>query len=189
MQGNRARLAEIIRRCLEEGATVEIEGLGVFHPGPHGYGFRPTTLPRVFVAYVQEDLAAAGRLYEQLRKCGYDAWLDKRKLLPGQNWPRAIESAIEVSDFFIACLSRRAVSKKGQFQSELRYALDCTRRIPLDEVFFIPVRLEECPVPSRIRREIQYVDLFPDWEKGFRRVLEVMEEQRRKRAAVLPLAG
>ncbi len=189
MQGNRARLAGIIRRCLDEGATVEIEGLGVFRPGPHGYGFRPATLPRVFVAYVQEDLAPAVRLYEQLRKCGYDAWLDKRRLLPGQNWPRAIESAIEVSDFFIACLSRRAVSKKGQFQSELRYALDCARRIPLDDVFFIPVRLEDCSVPSRIRREIQYVDLFPDWEKGFRRVLSVMEEQRRKRAEVLPLAG
>ena len=33
------------------------------------------------------------------------------------------------------CFSARSVGKKGGFQAELRYALDCARRIPLDGVY------------------------------------------------------
>ena len=71
--------------------------------------------------------------------------MDERKLLPGQNWPRAIESAIETSDFFLACYSANSVNKKGGFQAEIRYALDCARQIPLEEIFIVPVRLNPLP--------------------------------------------
>ena len=64
--------------------------------------------------------------------------MDEHKLLPGQNWPRAIESAIETSDFFLACYSANSVNKKGGFQAEIRYALDCARQIPLEEIFIVP---------------------------------------------------
>jgi len=176
------RLASLVRQCLEEGRAVEIDGLGVFRPGASaGFEFVPVTAPRVFIAYVFEDALAAERLYRELLTGGYDPWLDKRKLLPGQNWPRAIEQAIEVSDFFIACFSRNAVSKTGQFQSELRYALDCARRMPLEEIFLIPVRLEECVMPRPIRQSIQYVDLFPDWDRGFQRILAAMVRHRKLR--------
>jgi hypothetical protein len=103
------------------------------------------------------------------------------KLLPGQNWPRSIEDAIESTDFVIACFSQNSVSKKGGFQAEIRYALDCARRVPLDDVFLIPVRLDGCLVPSSIRREIQYIDLFPDWARGFRRIVTILNRQHRKR--------
>ena len=111
--------------------------------------------------------------------------MDRKKLLPGQNWPRSIDQAISVSDFFVACFSQRASGKRGSFQSELRFALDCARRLPLEEVFFIPVRLEECRLPPRIMREFEYVDLFPGWEKGLGRILDVL----RKRTRPLTLAG
>lgn len=103
--------------------------------------------------------------------------MDKQKLLPGQNWPRAIEHAIEASDFFVACFSQRAVSKRGQFQAELRYALDCAARLPLEQIYLIPVRLEECQVPLRISRQFQYLDLFPDWDKGARRLAAAMRRR------------
>jgi hypothetical protein len=37
------------------------------------------------------------------------------------------------------------------------------RRIPLDEIFTVPVRLDCCLVPGSVQRETQYIDLFPDW--------------------------
>jgi len=173
-----ARVAAVLRRCLERGSQVEIDGLGVFRPAARGlFEFVPQTRPRVFIAYVQEDAAVAERLYQGLRAHGYQPWLDRKKLLPGQNWPRAIEQAIEVTDFFVACFSRRAAGKRGWFQSELRYALDCARRVPLGEIYLIPVRLEECRVPARVSRELQYVDLFPDWEQGFRRLLAALRRR------------
>jgi len=107
--------------------------------------------------------------------------VDRKKLLPGQNWPRSIEDAIENSDFFVACFSQLSVRKKGGFQAEIRYALDCAKRVPLDETFLIPVRLNDCRVPARIRREIQYIDLFPDWDKGIKKIMTVMARQLRRR--------
>ena len=176
------QVAQLVRRCLEEGKSVEIDGLGVFERDNRGgYKFVALSRPKIFLGYVAEDLAPAQRLFENLQNAGFAPWLDQRKMLPGQNWPRAIEEAIETSDFFVACFSHLSVRKKGSFQAEIRYALDCARRVPLDEAFLIPVRLDDCPVPSRIRREIQYIDLFPDWDRGLRRIISVIERQLRKR--------
>ena len=183
--GNRSsakQVARIVRECLEEGKTVVIDGLGSFRPaGKRGYRFLPRTAPTVFLAYVQEDAKVAAQLGDALEDHGFDPWIDRRKLLPGQNWPRSIEDAIEATDFAIACFSHNSVTKKGGFQAEIRYALDCAHRVPLDDVFLIPVRLDHCPVPSSIRREIQYIDLFPDWERGFQRIVTVITRQLRKR--------
>jgi hypothetical protein len=130
---------------------------------------------------VREDARQAEQLFEALAQRGFDPWLDRRKLLPGQNWPRAIEDAIATSDFFMACYSCYSVGKKGEFQAEVRYALDCARRIPMDEIFFIPVRLDDCRVPARIRREWQYIDLFPHWRRGLRRVCAVIAREWKSR--------
>lgn len=185
------RIARIVTGALDRGASVEIDGLGTLLPGKRRrLRFVAQNKPRVFIAYVEEDLALVKRLYSAFEQHGLRPWLDKKKLLPGQNWPRAIETSIQTSDFFVACFSRRATSKRGSFHSELRYALTCASRVPLDEIFFIPVRLDECAVPGRISKRIQYVDLFPDWGTGVRKLLSVMklqgENRRRKR---LPLAG
>lgn len=185
------RVAGIVRRSLDQGARVEIDELGTFLPGRNqSFRFVAQTKPRVFIAYVEEDLRAAKRLYDIFNKRGFRPWLDKKQLMPGQNWPRAIESAIQTSDFFVACFSRRSASKRGSFHSELRYALSCAAKIPLDEIFFIPLRLDECVVPPRIANRVQYIDLFPEWDAGIKNVIRVMRDQsaNRKRKK-LPLAG
>jgi hypothetical protein len=176
------QVAQLVRRCLEEGKSVEIDGLGVFERDKGGhYKFIALSRPKIFLGYVEEDLPVANRLFESLQARGFAPWLDRRKLLPGQNWPRAIEEAIETSDFFVGCFSSLSVRKKGSFQAEIRYALDCARRVPLDETFLIPVRLDDCRVPAKIRREIQYIDLFPDWNRGLGRIASVVEKQFRRR--------
>ncbi len=183
-------VARILRRALERGAAVEIDGLGTFLPGKkRGFRFVAQNSPRVFIAYVEEDLELAIKLYEAFEVRGFRPWLDKRKLMPGQNWPRAIEDAIRTSDFFVGCFSRRSTTKRGSFHSELRYAMACAGMVPLDEIFFIPVRFEACLVPARIAKKIQYVDLFPDWEAGFEKVLAIMARQHvGRRRKLLPVA-
>ena len=172
------RVAQIVRQCLAEGKTVEIDGLGVFVPDQRrGFRFEASNTPQVFIAYVQEDAPIAARLYTALAKAGFNPWMDRRKLLPGQNWPRAIEAVIETSDFFIACYSTHSVRKRGGFQAEIRYALDCARRAPLDDVYIIPVRLDDCRVPPVVRRELQYIDLFPHWNRGVGRISAIMRRQ------------
>jgi len=45
------------------------------------------------------------------------------------------------------------------------------------------VRLDDCRVPWRIRREIHYIDLYPDWNRGLKRIVSIIEKQLRKRRA------
>jgi len=185
------RIARVLREVLEHGGSIDIDGLGTLSPGgKHGLRFVALSKPRVFIAYVEEDLVFAKKLYGAFEGSGFRPWLDKKRLMPGQNWPRAIETAIQTSDFFVACFSRRATSKRGSFHSELRYALFCAEKVPLDEIFLIPLRLDNCVVPRRISKQTQYLDLFPDWNAGVSRLVEVMKAQHaiRKRKH-LPLAG
>jgi hypothetical protein len=175
-------LAQVVLRGLAAGPPREIDGLGVFHPDPAGgFRFEPRTLAQVFVAYVREDQRMAERLCGGLSMAGFSPWLDVAKLLPGQNWPRAIESAIEASGFFVACFSENSVNKRGGFQAEIRYALDCARRIPLDQIFIVPVRLDDCRVPRPIQRELHYIDLFPDWPRGVRQLTGMLRREARGR--------
>ena len=177
-------LAQTVLEGLAAGQPVEIQHLGVFYPdAARGFRFEPCLTTQVFLAYVIEDSALAGALYEELAVQGFQAWMDVRNLAPGQNWPRAIERAIECSDFFVPCFSKRSVNKWGGFQAEIRYALDCARRVPLDDIFIVPVRLDECRVPRSIQREFQYIDLFPDWTRGVQRLARMMRREKRKRLA------
>jgi TIR domain len=182
------RIARVLREALERGGSVEIDGLGTL--SNHGFRFVAQSQPRVFIAYVEEDLLFARKLYRALEQSGFRPWLDKKRLMPGQNWPRAIETAIQTSDFFVACFSRRATSQRGSFHSELRYALFCAAKVPLDEIFLIPLRLDDCQVPRRISKQIQYLDLFPVWKTGVRRLIAGIKKQdevrKRKR---LPLVS
>jgi hypothetical protein len=179
------QVARIVLRGVAAGKTVEIDGLGIFYPDSRrGFRFEPRTLPQVFIAYGKEDEPLATRLYEELNRAGFNPWMDVRKLLAGQNWPRAIESAIESSDFFVACFSSRSVRKKGGFQSELRYALDCARQMPLDEIYIVPLRLDDCTVPRTIRHELQYIDLFPDWNGGIEWLLTMLRREVELRRSV-----
>ena len=175
-------LADAVLGGLAAGHTVDIDGLGVFYPDAvRGFRFRPHTKPRVFLAYVVEDFEFANRLYHALERAGFSPWMDAHKLLPGQNWPRAIELAIESADLVVACFSSRSVNKRGGFQAEIRYALDCARRLPLDDIFLVPVRFDACRVPRSIQREWQYIDLFPDWDPGLDRLASTIRQEMSRR--------
>ena len=92
---------------------------------------------------------------------------------------QAIQNAIEDSDAFVACFSSAAIVKKGQFQAELRHALYHSRRLPLDASFLIPARLDDCALPARLADRVQYVDLFPDWSHGIRKLVRALRRAAR----------
>jgi hypothetical protein len=173
-------LLQLIGRSLREGASIEIGGMGSFRlDGNNQIVFHPTGNPLVFLAYAQEDRSKVKKLYRALRKAGVNPWMDCQTLLPGQNWPRAIEQTIEISDFFLGCFSSNSVSKRGHFQSELAFALEVASRFPRSEVFFVPVRLDDCELPRHIASATHWVDLFPNWNRGVRRLISALRRQKR----------
>jgi formylglycine-generating enzyme required for sulfatase activity len=131
-------------------------------------------LPRrlkVFLCHASGDKPAVRSLYHRLRAAGIDPWLDEEKLLPGQEWRLEIPKAVRSSDAVIICLSRRAVTKAGYVHKEIKYALDVADEQPEGAIFLIPLRLEECEVPERLRRW-QWVDLFQG--EGYERLLRAL---------------
>ncbi len=183
-------LFRLIERCLREDSSIDIDGFGSFHlDAKNQVAFEPSERIRVFLAYADEDRAQVKRLYTDLQKAGFEPWMDREKLVPGQNWPRAIERAIELSDFFVGCFSRRSAVKRGHFHCELRYALDLAARVPLEDIFLVPIRLDECEVPRQISGKTQYVDFFPEWEAGVDRLTTMMLRQMVLRKAGLKLGS
>lgn len=127
---------------------------------------------RVFLCHASGDKPAVTKLYERLVKDGVDAWLDKEKLIPGQDWRVEIPKAVKNSDVVIVCLSSQSVTKEGFVQKEIRFALDAADEKPDGTIFIIPTRLENCTVPDRINR-FHWVDLFLDdgYEKLFKALI------------------
>jgi hypothetical protein len=77
---------------------------------------------RVFLSYASQDRPAVREIYNALKLEGWiDPWLDKAKILPGQDWRTVIETAVEEADVVIVCFSNQSVSKEGYVQRELKY--------------------------------------------------------------------
>ena len=114
---------------------------------------------RVFLCHASNDKPSVRRLYKKLSEENIDVWFDEQRLLPGQDWDMEIQKAVRASDVVIICLSENSVTKEGYVQKEIKIALDVADEKPDGTIFIIPVRLEECNVPDRIKRW-QWIDLF-----------------------------
>jgi hypothetical protein len=68
-------------------------------------------MSHAFISYVQEDKDQVERLCEELRSHGFEVWLDREQLLPGERWRSAIRRAIREGAFFVACFSEAYASR------------------------------------------------------------------------------
>jgi transcriptional regulator with XRE-family HTH domain len=128
--------------------------------------------PLVFLCHSSGDKERVRELYRQLEVDGVPCWFDEEDLLPGHDWDLEIGKAIRASRYVLACLSKASITKAGYIQHELRKALDVADEQPEGSIFLIPVRLEDCEVPERLRRW-NWVDLFK--KSGYERLLRVLK--------------
>lgn len=132
----------------------------------------------IFISYAREDAESANRLYQDLSSIpGVTPWLDSKKLLPGVRWKMEIMEALNTCDLFIILLSSNSVSKYGFIQKEINEALEKLKTIPPDKIFVIPARLDDCHPKHLELNELQWVDLFPDWEIGYSLIVKSILNQ------------
>ncbi len=134
-----------------------------------------------FLCHSSGDKDAVRDLYHRLQGDGFEPWLDEEDLLPGQDWAREISRAVRAADVVLVCLSQASIAKTGFVQKEIGYALDAAEERPPGTIYVIPVKLEECEVPERLR-QYQWVSLFE--EGGYERLMRALRE----RASSLGLA-
>ncbi len=132
---------------------------------------------RVFLCHSSQDKPIVRQLYQRLNAEGWiDPWLDAEKLLPGHDWDLEIEKAVERSDIILVCLSNGSISKEGYLQKELRMVLEMTLNMPEGAIFLIPLKLEECEIPRRLRTW-QWLEFFPYANRAaaYRKLLESLK--------------
>jgi len=113
----------------------------------------------VFLSHGKEDKPAVLKLYNDLVFAGVKPWLDAKDLVAGQHWRKTTIKAVRECDIVIVCLTQSSISRDGFLQKEIAEALDVADEKPEGSIFIIPLRLEECDVPDRLR-EWHWVDYF-----------------------------
>ena len=144
-------------------------------------------MAHVFISYVREDSDAVQALVHLLQEYDIEVWLDRDKLKPGYRWVSAIREAIQNGAFFIPCFSKAYSERsKTYMNEELTIAIEELRQRAVDKAWFIPVLLDDSPVPERsigageTLRSLQCVELYSDWHAGVDRILSVIESDSAK---------
>ena len=136
----------------------------------------------VFVSYRRYDTILVNKIVDSLEKSGIDVWMDRTKLLPGEDWQLSIQKAIQNGMYFLACFSNNYwKGRKNYMNEELQIAIDELRKMPDDQIWFIPVKLDDCKIPTfqiRQNKDLgskQIVDLHENWKIGIEKIIGVIK--------------
>ncbi|MGV3631737.1 MAG: TIR domain-containing protein [Bacteroidota bacterium] len=136
---------------------------------------------RIFISYAKEDIHFAEQIYSYLENLGFEPWLDKKKLLPGQDWRFHIQDALHKADFIILLLSETSVDKRGYVQREFRQALDYYEDKLDSDIYIIPIKINDCEVPQKLTR-FQWIEYD---QKNLDLIQKAIDQQRAKLEADL----
>lgn len=132
-------------------------------------------MAKVFISYARPEVEKARKLFNDLNSIeGIEVWFDKYSLRAGLKWKPAIRKAIREADYFLALISEETTSRKGYRNTELEQALEVLQEFPQDQIFLIPIRLDECEMPRLELDELNRVDMFPKWRQGLNELLMVL---------------
>jgi len=133
----------------------------------------------IFISYASEDYNTATKLYDDLKVRGYNPWLDKENLLPGQLWDNEIKGALRKSVIIILLLSKVSVSKRGYVQREYKLALDYSEEKLDSDIYIIPCKIDDCDVPEKLS-QFQWEKLSE--ENYFDKIIRSIDFQLKKNA-------
>lgn len=163
-------------RELPEGTEIQLEFapyagtalLKIKFPGATGFsdvGLLPIRneavfLPdrRAFIAYSREDSAEVEKYWQLLLDAGILPWIDTKDLLGGQNWKLFRDRALRDSDHCVVFLSTKSIERRGEFQNEIRLAIEEARRRPENSNYLIPAKLDEVEILDMLG-EYNFIDL------------------------------
>ena len=120
-----------------------------------------------FISYSRKDKEFALKFARELKSAGYLVWLDQLDIPTGARWDDAVERALRECEIFLIILTTASISSEN-VKDEIGYAIDHGKRI-------VPVLLEECEIPLRLRR-FQYVDFSEmKFGEGIKRAEQLLE--------------
>lgn len=113
---------------------------------------------KVFISYAKEDYDFAEKLFIYLSENGFIPWLDKQRLLPGQQWDFEIKKGLREANYVILLLSDNSVQKRGYVQREFKLALKFYEEKLEDDIYLIPLKINKCIVPESLS-SFQWIEI------------------------------
>ena len=104
---------------------------------------------RTFISYSRVNQEFALKLARELRTSRFAVWLDQLDIPTGARWDNELEKALNDCEIFLVILTPASIASEN-VKDEIGFAIDHGKHI-------LPVLLDECEIPLRLRR-LQYVD-------------------------------
>jgi hypothetical protein len=122
---------------------------------------------KIFFSYSRVDgSASAIRLATDLKKKGFDVWIDQEDIRPGLEWDTEIEKALETCDCLLFLATEKAVASNNVLD-EVYYALEQKKKV-------IPVIFVSAKMPFRINR-LQHIDFTKDYDAALAMLVNELE--------------
>ncbi|HHV2564494.1 TPA: toll/interleukin-1 receptor domain-containing protein [Escherichia coli] len=113
---------------------------------------------KIFLAHAKEDETITEEIYERLKSGGYSPWMDVKDIPAGVNWDYEIQKNFANSNLIILILSKVSTQKNGYIRREINDAIDKLKYYKPDDVFVIPLLIDDCEVPAYISSKLQFID-------------------------------
>jgi hypothetical protein len=111
----------------------------------------------VFLSYASPDRERVRPFCEQLKAAGFGVWIDYERIKPGQNWDYEINRALSHATFVVAFVSKKSVDRRGYVQKELAVALNLRAEKLIDDIYLVPVILDDDLTLPRQIADIQHI--------------------------------
>lgn len=107
-------------------------------------------IPLVFISYASSDKDLVLPYFDSLKHPSYELWMDCKKLVGGQDWDFEIKKSFDKAQIIILFISKNSISKRGYVQRELKLALKNLEEKLRDDIYIIPVLLDDTPIPAEL---------------------------------------
>lgn len=129
-------------------------------------------MAKIFISHSSVDSISAEKLAKDIKKFGYDVWLDKWNIQVGQSIPEEIGNAIEKADYIAVLLTKNSVKSKWlerEWQSQY-----CTE-INKKEIKVLSLLFEDCTIPTLMRLK-KHADFREHYIVGFSQLISSLSE-------------
>jgi len=139
----------------------------------------------VFISYKhkegqhQKDADFARKLYQKLTELDIKCFIDHECIGSGKPWGQEIENSLVASSFFVMIMTQKYFASKMCF---MEYEMAIPRHYN-DDLCIIPVLLEACDIPERIK-SIQYQDFRDEqhFDDTFKKLYTLLSQKLHKTA-------
>jgi|GEM_PF-5212648 len=110
-------------------------------------------MAQVFISYKSEEVKFALQIKKRIESFGYDVWIDKELLRPGEDWREDIDLGIETSFAMVVIISKNALESKYMMY-EFAYAKALRKQV-------IPIIYDEGIEASDFHPRLEGVQHIP----------------------------